>query len=543
MYYFQENDPGYCATGQASNATLSSNDKLEVRAHSLIADDGIAVVDGHTFTSPSVYLEILGTATAADNCGQVGPTLTNAIVTFAPGELSTWVPPNHLNNGPYNNFALGATYTDPEINFMGGVVGTNAALDVRDLACPTWGLGKSTSADGNVVTTIGSPFLPLIVPGTQFFTLDPMWASLCTALRGPNGKDMQTFALFDPPQLLIPQSRMLADPAATPVPATTQAGPTTVDVQVTPLAGPAKPAPRPVDVQAPPASTGDPAGGITTSSHDTDPKNPHIPASATLDPTASQTQENGSPSDSQHLSPGTLADLTTVAGYQPEEQSVPSFGSFSPSPDNSQDPPNDPQESWAVTQGEKDPQQGPNLGGMIYSALGKVEPEAGDSSKNLDTTAGPKPVLQETDVAGSPVLTFDPSKADFEWLIPTAGGLIPAPSEGVSPPLNQPEPNDNAANDSPSNVAEASSNIPLTGLPSTTLPAQSIFTHDHGGWRSDNTKSLGLLDCRNYYFSRRTRRRDRWDRHQPPVLRNPDRRIEHNRSSSSSNTGDRHRWF
>lgn len=48
MYYFAEKDPSACATDQNSNATLSSPDKLKARAHSLIANDGIAVVSGHT---------------------------------------------------------------------------------------------------------------------------------------------------------------------------------------------------------------------------------------------------------------------------------------------------------------------------------------------------------------------------------------------------------------------------------------------------------------------------------------------------------------
>lgn len=51
--------------------------------------------------------------------------------------------------------------------------GVLAALDVKDLACPTWGLGRVTSANGTVVTTIGPPYLPLIVPPNQALTLDP----------------------------------------------------------------------------------------------------------------------------------------------------------------------------------------------------------------------------------------------------------------------------------------------------------------------------------------------------------------------------------
>ena len=36
---------------------------------------------------------------------------------------------------------------------------TGTALDVKDLACPTWGVGRRTAADGAVITTVGPPYL------------------------------------------------------------------------------------------------------------------------------------------------------------------------------------------------------------------------------------------------------------------------------------------------------------------------------------------------------------------------------------------------
>lgn len=48
LYYFKEQDSGDCATDETANATLGSSKKVEARAHSLIADGGIAVVSGHT---------------------------------------------------------------------------------------------------------------------------------------------------------------------------------------------------------------------------------------------------------------------------------------------------------------------------------------------------------------------------------------------------------------------------------------------------------------------------------------------------------------
>ena len=132
-------------------------------------------------------------------------------------------------------------------------------LKIKDLACPTWGLGKSTATDGGVTLTIGPPWLPLIVPPMEIFSLDPIWASACTGIfSGAYG--FTTFDLFDPPIALSPAT-WLAPPTPTPVPA--PAYPTTVPKQTTPLAKTAKPASLPNPV-APPAKTGDPGGENST---------------------------------------------------------------------------------------------------------------------------------------------------------------------------------------------------------------------------------------------------------------------------------------
>ena len=77
---------------------------------SLVADGSTAVVDGQTLyvltlrfvftceidahhsTSPSLSLQVVGTAAVSDKCGSIGSALTSPIITFPPGALSTWKP-------------------------------------------------------------------------------------------------------------------------------------------------------------------------------------------------------------------------------------------------------------------------------------------------------------------------------------------------------------------------------------------------------------------------------------------------------------------
>ena len=91
-----------------------------------------------------------------DECGKVGPTLTTPIITLPPNVLSTYVPPS---------YSIGSTYTDPNVDLdPRGFLGDAKPLTIADLQCPTFGLGVGTSADGSVYTTVGPPWLPIIIP-------------------------------------------------------------------------------------------------------------------------------------------------------------------------------------------------------------------------------------------------------------------------------------------------------------------------------------------------------------------------------------------
>ena len=151
-------------------------------------------------TSPSVYLQVVGTAAIKDECGSFGPILTNPIITLPPNVLSTYVPPS---------YSIGSTYTDPNVHDgPSGFVGHAEALTIADLQCPTFGLGIETGVDGSLHTTVGPPWLPIIIPPPEVFTLDPMWESLCTDLA--SYYVFESFAIFDPPFALAPDSYLIA---------------------------------------------------------------------------------------------------------------------------------------------------------------------------------------------------------------------------------------------------------------------------------------------------------------------------------------------
>ena len=142
---------------------------------------------------------MVGTAAIRDECGSFGPILTNPVITLPPNVLSTYVPPY---------YTVGSTYTDLNAqNGPLGFVGHAEPLTIADLQCPTFGLGIETSADGSVHTTVGPPWLPIIIPPREVFTLDPMWESICTDLA--SYYVFESFAIFDPPFALAPESYLV----------------------------------------------------------------------------------------------------------------------------------------------------------------------------------------------------------------------------------------------------------------------------------------------------------------------------------------------
>lgn len=204
------------------------------------------------------------------------------------------------------------------------MVGELAPPTIKDLACPTWGLGRNTSADGTVITTVGPPWLPVIAPPIEAFALDPTWALLCTGIFTEQTGD-DTFALYDPPIALTRGSGLVPAPvvpavALTSVPASNQADPTTVpDKQGVHSTGTAKPAFSPVGPADPPARTGNPMGDSPSPSLAVASADPARPGSPLSDPAASPTNQGDSLADPKVSQPAASAVSVVGAEYPPAD--------------------------------------------------------------------------------------------------------------------------------------------------------------------------------------------------------------------------------
>lgn len=274
-------------------------------------------------------------------------------------------------------------------------------LDIKDLACPTWGLGKSTSTDGSVILTIGPPWLPLIVPPTEIFSLDPTWASACTGIfTGANG--LTTFDLFDPPIALTPTA-WLVPPTTSAVAA--PADPTTVLEQTTSSAKAAKPASLP-NPGAPPAKTRDPGGDSPTPS----------PVEASADPVesialpgssiASAGNKGGSTAD-----PPSDPKVPSVPEDPPRDSNLPATNSPDPPLGDSQTSLPNPNAPAAPVpqQAGKSQTQAQGLGALIYNAFGKSGPDNSPTNDDDNKGGDGSPMTQTTLTIAGQKLVPDPS--------------------------------------------------------------------------------------------------------------------------------------
>lgn len=175
-------------------------------------------------TSPSLYLQIVGTARVENDCGLVGSIYTDAIVAVPDGDLST----------VSLELSIGASF---DYENRGFITAHTNALKVADLACPTWGL---KDGDHYGSRTVGYPFNPIIVPPSQLISLDSSWLK-CTSypdvawIGGLDGicRSLRN-EVFDPPRQLTPVSALL--------PPTRTASITAASDQNLPSISPAEPA-------------------------------------------------------------------------------------------------------------------------------------------------------------------------------------------------------------------------------------------------------------------------------------------------------------
>lgn len=296
---------------------------------------------------------MVGTVAIRDECGSFGPILTNPIITLPPNVLSTYVPPY---------YSVGSTYTDPNVqNGPLGFVGHAEPLNIADLQCPTFGLGIETSADGSVHTTVGPPWLPIIIPPPEVFTLDPMWERICTDLA--SYYVFESFAIFDPPFALAPESYMVAPSPAASSPK---------------LKGP------PHNLANPTAAYDPPATYLPDAS---DPPSP--PAEDSIAPPVDNPPAPQQP-------PANAAQPAAV----PHDPAV--------KPTTAPDPPSkippEPQVGDSTRTGS------PGLGSFVFKALGKNDPQP-NGSNNADPThiiPVPRSGIEEV-TAGGQVLSINPS--------------------------------------------------------------------------------------------------------------------------------------
>ena len=386
-------------------------------------------------TSPSVYLSVVGTAAVRDECGDFGPTLTNPIITLPPNVLSTYVPPT---------YSIGSTYTDPNVNYNSeGFVGDAKPLTIADLQCPTFGLGIETRADGDVHTTVGPPWLPIIIPPPEVLTLDPTWESMCTDLASIYV--FYSFAIFDPPVALTPESYLVPPSPAAPSPK---------------LKDPPNVPANPTSAYDPPATHLPDLSDLSRSSADS------VAPPVGNSPTPQETPANVAQPAAVPLDP---AVKPTIAPDPPSKS------------------PSQPQN------GDSAPSKSPGIGSFVADALGKSDPQASGSGSADPTHIIPVPVSGVDEVTvGNQILSINPSGVYLSGTSFSPGGPAITLSGGVfslvstSPVLDNSPIQDATAPDEKSPV----NNEPFTPVVQT-IAGHSVVSNSSGVYVAGSSLSPG----------------------------------------------------
>ncbi|MCJ1463653.1 hypothetical protein MMC07_002261 [Pseudocyphellaria aurata] len=382
-------------------------------------------------TSPSVYLEIVGTAAVSDSCAPVGAVLTNPIVAVPPGVLMTY--------SPQFPFTVGQEYTDPNGVIGGQFLGFKKSLNIAELECPTFGVGPATSANGRVYRTYGHPYLPIIIPPQQILSLDPAWEKYCVDFLSYS-PGLRSFAIFDPPRILTPVAALL--PPSTPAPAIVSASRTsdpllTEKPQIQPArkTSPSIPAATVVPVTHG-LSPSEPAPSLPVIVVETPPNDPEIPGS--------RASQNPAP-------------LITPS----VDSEIPSHAELTLSlPPSGQEQVHDLKDKL------------PSLGAIIFSAFGRGDSLTGKSANQVSTLLVPQPAAHELTVDGQKVTAVDPSSFAVGGNTYSAGGAAAVLSNGVlfiNPPTE-------AGNDNPGINGFHSVGRPI--FPQVVTVAGHIFTAD-----------------------------------------------------------------
>ena len=214
LRYFPEDADVPCSvsTDTADSAMITSAPRIQSDRTSVFVEDGF------TYTSPSLYFEIVGTASFEDRCGQLGTEVVDSTIAIPPGVMSTVSfdvsVGDHLPTGS-------------QARQLRQIV----PLKTRDLLCPTWGVNMAIPSQGAQTVRVGPPFYPLLVPPPQLITMNEAW-SKCVGNHRP-----LRYGIFDPPRALtansvilpspsVPAAQPDSDPTATAAPGTSGSGDT-----------------------------------------------------------------------------------------------------------------------------------------------------------------------------------------------------------------------------------------------------------------------------------------------------------------------------
>lgn len=341
-------------------------------------------------TSPSVYLEIVGTAAVADSCAPLGAVLTNPIVAVPPGELMTY--------SPQFPFTVGQKYFDPNGVLGNQFLGFKKPLNIAELECPTFGVGPATSADGRVYQTYGPPYLPIIIPPRQILTLDPAWEKYCIDYVSYS-PGLVSFAIFDPPRILTPVAALL--PPSTSVPATVLASRT----------------PDPVltrESQTQPART----------------TSPRIPKATDIPVAPDPSPQKSKPSLSAIAGKPPPIDIENPGSKAPQLPAPLAPALVDPETSSSPEPALSPASLGLdqIADPKKEPQ---NLGAIIYSAFNGGDSLIGKGADEAITLQVPRPDAHEFTADGQKVTIVDPSEFAVGGNTYSAGGAAATLSNGV----------------------------------------------------------------------------------------------------------------
>ena len=196
LLYFP-NQNSTCPTRGPDNRTISSS------SFATAILDSTTVYKGVTMTSPSIYIEVVGTATVNDFCGLLNPVLTDPIVAVNPGEITTV---------SMESVTDGQRYT---ANTMFYKVHYKT-LNVDDLACPTFGIQNATTQSDRY-QTFGPPYLPIVVPPPALLQAAPEWTTKCgNYVNFDDTRYIYSFFVPDPPIAMQPATALQPPVITTP---------------------------------------------------------------------------------------------------------------------------------------------------------------------------------------------------------------------------------------------------------------------------------------------------------------------------------------